>query len=87
MKKLMESRNKRNEVQTKKKELCNNRCSVQEDLAALRANLLKMMINSDFVDSVRVSNGKLYAYKKHGGKFKKIVCVTNPSYRIHGHRV
>ena len=72
------SRNKRNEVLNKKKELRINGCSVQEDLTALRAKLLKMMINSDFVDSVRVSNGKLYAYKKHGVKFEKIGCVTNP---------
>ena len=72
------SRNKRNEVLNKKKELRNNGCSVQEDLTALRAKLLKMMINSDYVDSVRVSNGTLYACKKHGDKFDKIGCVTNP---------
>ena len=38
---------------------------MQEDLTALHAKLLKMMINSDMVDSVIVSNGKLYVYKKH----------------------
>ena len=72
-------RNKRNEVLDKKKELRQRGFSVQEDLTPLRAKLLKTLVNSDLADSVRVSNGKLYAYKKqHDNKYKKIGCVTNP---------
>ena len=38
-----------------------------------------MVLDSDLVDSVRVSNGKLHVYKeKPDGEFAKIGCVTIP---------
>ena len=36
----------------------------REDLTPLRSKLLQVMRDSDLVDSVRVSNGKLCAYKE-----------------------
>ena len=59
-------RNKRNEILDKKKELREKGLSVQEDLTPLRARMLKLMVESDVIDSVQVTNGKLYAYKKEG---------------------
>ena len=71
-------RNKRNEVLDKKKKLREKGLSVQEDLTQLRARMLKLMVESDVIDSVRVTNGKLYAYKREGQRYVKIGCVTNP---------
>ena len=74
-------RNKRNEVLSKNAEdkLRAKGMGAREDLTPLPSKLLQVMRDSDLVDSVRVSNGKLYAYKeKPGGKFAKIGCVTTP---------
>ena len=52
-----------------------------EDLTPLRSKLLQVMRDSDSIDSVPVSNGKLYAYKENPDrKFAKIECVTTPAY-------
>ena len=41
--------------------------------------MLKLMVNSEAIDSVRVTtNGKLYAYRKEGQKYVKVGCVTKP---------
>ena len=78
-------RNKRNEVLSKnaKDKLRAKGLGAREDLTPLRSKLLQVMRDSDLVDSVRVSNGKLYAYKeKSDGKFAKIRCVTTPDDRF-----
>ena len=70
--------NKRNEVQGKKKDLRNKGVSVQEDLTQVRAKMLKFMVNSNAVNSVGVTNGKIYAYRKEGQKYVKLGCTTKP---------
>ena len=66
----------------RKKELRQRGFSIQEDLTPLRAKLLKTLVNSNLVDSVRASNGKLYTYKKEHDNKYKISCMTNPGYLL-----
>ena len=40
--------------------------------------MLKLMVNFEAIDSVRVTNGKLCAYRKEGQKYVKVGCVTKP---------
>ena len=74
-------RNKRHEVLSKnaKDKLRAKGMGACEDLTPHRSKLLQVMRDSDLVDSVCVSNGKLFAYKeKPDGKFAKIGCITTP---------
>ena len=55
--------------------------SEQKDWEHMRILLLFVLSDSDSIDSVPVSNGKLYAYEENPDrKFAKIECVTTPAY-------